>query len=56
MCCPSETGDDKSGQFGQEEVNSNEFLPRLQASTNPFFIFAQRVIDDGGDETTAQPE
>lgn len=46
----------KVANVGQEEVNSNEFLPRLQASINPFFIFSQRVIDDGGDETTAQPE
>lgn len=29
---------------------------RLRASVNPFFIFALRVIDDGGDETTAHCE
>lgn len=34
----------------------HECLSRLQASVNPFFIFALRVIDDGGNETTAHPE
>lgn len=45
-----------SEQYWAGECSCNEILSRLQASMNPFFIFALRVIDDGGDETTAHPE
>lgn len=56
MCRPSDAGGGKSEQSWSGEGGCNKFLSRLQAGMNPFFIFAQRVIDDGGDETTAQPE
>lgn len=45
-----------SEQYQLGGGSCSEFLSRLQASTDPFFIFALRVIDDGGDETTAHPE
>jgi len=50
----SEAVGGKSEQCWFRGSSCNE--SRLQASMNPFFIFAQRVIDDGGDETTAQTE
>lgn len=45
-----------SEQYWSGGGSCNEFLARLQASMDPFFIFAPRVINDGGDETTAHPE
>lgn len=45
-----------SEQYWSVRGSCNEFLSRLQASRDLFFIFALRVINDGVDETTAQTE
>lgn len=56
MCICPEVARGIIEQYWSGGGSCNEFLSRLQASLDPFFIFALRVIDDGGDETTAHPE